>query len=415
MYRHEGRWHTDRPLTKDGIRRQMKRYAITREESKIILANEEYVEVYGIDIEPGGGAFVTRKGESYLNIWSPPSLEPVAGEWPVIERIIMRLCDNDEEAAEHLLNWLAYKVQNPASIPRTAVVFGTVQGGGKGTLFKIMSEILGADNCMEVGQISLESRFNGAWAGKLLVLGNEVVNNDNVKDVSERLKILIDSPRIEVEKKGQDVYTINNVTGWMFATNATTGGVKVEEGDRRFNVFTNFEPIEPDYREAVLSLFDGGGKDWSESGKAEVSAFFAFLKDYPVNAAQAGRPLDNDARDALISANVLMHDLFKQEVDEHGIDGFIKDLMDGGNYMLSRNRSEWDFGDAGVGIDVIYEAYVKFTQSRKGHPLKLPKFKTAMEVSHPKWEKVRPYIPGAGGKRRTLCYVVKRTPKGEPK
>lgn len=404
-----GRWRFDRLYKRIGAEHFLGELGLNRKTINDIFKTRSYPVIHGLTCVPNAGPLVDDDGEKLLNVWEAPKIQPAPGEWPRIRQILEHLCSHKPEAVTHLVNWLAYKVQNPAAIPRTAIVFGTSQGGGKGTLFKIMSEILGTGNCAEVDQFRLESRFNGSWGGKLLCLGNEVITADNVKDISERLKILIDSPNVEMEKKGKDSFSVPNVTAWMFATNATTGGVNIEAGDRRFNVFTNFSPITPEYHNMTISLFGPGGKGWSEGGLVEVRAFFDYLLKVAVDENAVGRPLENEERAALIEANKPLYELFKQDVEENGIDPYIQALMDKGNYDISRTKNVWDFGENGVGIEVVYQAYSHYAKSHGGHVLKLSKFKAAMLAGHPRWEWTRRNVPGTNNHQKTPVFLIKRT------
>ena len=77
-----------------------------------------------------------------LNYWVPPSVEPVAGDWSVIETFLLNIiCDRDRTLFDYLIKFLAHMWQKPEEKPGIMIVLLGGQGSGKGTLFNLLQSI----------------------------------------------------------------------------------------------------------------------------------------------------------------------------------------------------------------------------------------------------------------------------------
>lgn len=406
VYRRDGRWLVTEPIGKEGITNHLLESGMAPDEVKAMLQSRSYNKVYGVEIVPGVGHFHEEGGRWYLNTWVEPRVVATPGEYPRIERILDFLTDGDAAGAEWLAHWLALKVQNPAIVPRVAAVFTTKPGSGKGTLAKILSLLLGPENCATIEGSALESRFNARWADKLFVLADEVLTSESVKDVSNRLKVLIDAEHIELEGKGENQRAVRNRLAWMFASNDDVAPVVLEVGDRRYSVFSNHSPVPDEYKQMLKDAWEDDGATPTASFAAEISAFYHDLLELEVDRRLVSSPYDNAARDELIEANLPSHRLFFRYVDDVGVDALLDRVVTQGDWSLSRTRPEWDFGADGLATNIIYQCYVLFCRDAGAKALKLNKFGSAVKKHG--WRPVR------GGTKRNHGYAVRRNTTTTP-
>lgn len=410
VYKEKGEWKLDCLVGKDGIRHYLKMRGWEDDLITSVLKGGHYLVVSDVVMQPNKmPMFKDDHGNTFINTWVPPTIQPVSGTYPSIQALLNMITSGDEEGIKWLKHWIALKVQNPEIVPKVAVVISTTPGLGKGTLFYVISRMLGGENCAIIGREALESRFNSRWAQKLFILADEVLCSDNVRDVSDRLKMLIDAATIEIEGKGKDQRQIKNRAAWLFASNDKISPVNVEKGDRRYTVFNNHDVLPSGYVDMLNGLFEADRETPTNMFVAEIEAFYYEMQNLVVDRSLVSRPYNNEARENLIDANTHAHDMFFKEVDEYGIDDWLeKVLSQGADFSLSRTKSQWDFKENGLATDIIYHCYVEFCKARGVRGvLKYNRFGAAIRGHRPVWVAKRNTV----GDKRVNCYVVKRSVK----
>jgi hypothetical protein len=79
-----------------------------------------------------------------FNLWRGFTTEPREGDWSLMQAHIRDiLCDGNEEHAKFVLDWMAFKLQNPGARPETALLFPGAQGAGKGIVWNTYGELFG--------------------------------------------------------------------------------------------------------------------------------------------------------------------------------------------------------------------------------------------------------------------------------
>jgi hypothetical protein len=262
--------------------------------------------VFALDCAPGKPSVIVNPDGTYTwNTYVPPTLEPREGQWPSVRRVLMWLVNHEEGGLEWLINWLAYKVQNPGERPGCAVLLQGPQGTGKNVLFQIISEILGPENCAQIGEADVGKEFNGHWAFSLLVFMNELSQHGRRHvDLGNTLKAEITDQHGFFENKGKDRTRYHNRKAVIAATNHSKP-IELESSDRRWTVFHNPDsPNEPAadgriHREFLSGLFeDGPGDAFTPAFKEEIAAFAFHLLHYKVSG-KYRVPYENEARETL--------------------------------------------------------------------------------------------------------------------
>jgi len=378
----KGRWMTKNAVNLTTAVVHMCSQGWPAKEARAYVRDAELLpKVHGFDLRPNQPQlFQYEDGTTWLNTWVPPTVIPTPGEFPVIERVISWMAKDDAHGAAWLVNWMAYKVQNPMAVPKVAVVFATAPGAGKGFLARVLSEILGTENCAVVKQHELENRFNSRWVQKLFVLGDEILSSDNTKDISNYLKILIDGNDLELEAKGVDQITIKSKLAWMFASNDKISPVILESNDRRYSVYTNHTDMPEDYKAALRECFEIDRTTCTPAFEKEIAAFAEFLLRWAVDANMLMTPFANTDRAELIEANKPSYETFFDELEREGLDGMVGTT---GKYSgidgLPGERSEWDFGDKGILCLALYKLYQKHCRDTGARSLKRNKFGHAVK------------------------------------
>ena len=409
VYKRGGYWNLSEPVGKEGIKNHLLEMGLSEAESTVLLKQREYLRVYGADLVPNQPPiFASDDGKLYLNTWVPPSIQPKPGVHPRIDAIMGWLTREDAAGIHWLLHWMAAKVQNPELTPKVAIVFSTEPGGGKGTVALVMRHLLGMENTATIKREELENKFNARWVGKLFVLADEVISNENVRDISNLLKILIDGNELEIEGKGKDQKAIRNRLAWMFASNDRISPVALDEYDRRYTFFSNHDPLTLEYDGLVKGCYHMSYP--TPEFREEMAALYHELLQLKVDWSLISRPYQNEARKLLIEANKPTHEQFCAEVDDHGIDDLLEHIVVHSDFGLQKTRSEWDFGINGVSTQVLYRCYVEFCKRTGARPLKVNKFGVALRNHRPEWPFARNLVPGTKD-RRINCYVVTRATK----
>jgi hypothetical protein len=105
------------------------------------------------------GEWIRRSGVSCFNLYRPPIIGPGdpdrAGPW--LDHVRKVFADD----ADHIVTWLAHRVQRPQEKINHALVLGGKQGIGKDTILEPVKRAVGPWNFAEVSPQQLIGRFNG--------------------------------------------------------------------------------------------------------------------------------------------------------------------------------------------------------------------------------------------------------------
>src|SRR5262249_29776703 len=105
------------------------------------------------------GGWIERPKVSCFNLYRPPTIKrgnaATAAPWLDHARRVFGV------DADHIVRWLAHRVQRPAEKVNHALVLGGAQGVGKDSLLEPVKRAVGPWNCMEVSPQQLLGRFNG--------------------------------------------------------------------------------------------------------------------------------------------------------------------------------------------------------------------------------------------------------------
>jgi hypothetical protein len=220
------------------------------------------------------GGWIRRPGCSVFNQYRPPALvlgdAQKAGPW--LDHC-SRLYGDD---ADHIVKFLAHRVQKPHEKINHALMLGGAQGIGKDTLLEPVKHAVGPWNFIEVSPQHMLGRFNGFVKSVILRVSEarDLGEMDRFK-FYEHIKSYTATPPdvLRCDEKNIREYNIINVCGVIITTNHKTDGIHLPADDRRhfvaWSVLTN-DDFEQGYWRTIWS--------WYESdGIAHVAAYLAAL------------------------------------------------------------------------------------------------------------------------------------------
>ena len=196
-------------------------------------------------------------GDAY-NFYRASDIVPVEGDTRLWDQHLAYLFQ-DPSYANHVLNWMAWILQNMGLKPKHALlVAGFEKGTGKSFLAEVFARLIGKRNVSPVRTPELTSSFNSyAVKSKLLVV--EEMDALDKRKAKDTLHSIITQEDIPINEKGIPGYNIENCFGIMAMTN-TDAAIPLEQGDRRYLVVRTFaQPREAEYYERLYTVL--GDKD----------------------------------------------------------------------------------------------------------------------------------------------------------
>jgi hypothetical protein len=172
-----------------------------------------------------------------FNLW--PGLSLTASELGscelFLEHLRITVCRNDEAVYQWVLMWLAAIVQQPERLPGTALALRGAQGAGKSLVGEVMGLILGIRLYTKVSSPDeLTGRFNPHHEGRLLMQVEEGFFAGD-KGTVGRLKNMVTSPTVRIERKFMDSYELPNYVRLLITSNESWV-VPAGDRERRFMV-----------------------------------------------------------------------------------------------------------------------------------------------------------------------------------
>lgn len=187
---------------------------------------------YRVGFKPGQPQ-VIDDGTTF-NMYRTPTVTPVEGDTSWWNEHLEYLFP-DAEYRNHLLNWMAWIVQNLDKKPKHALIIqGEVNGTGKSFIGKVLTKILHQANVSIVPQNALSGRFN-AWALQCKLIVVEELRAADRNAVKEALHDIITEDLISIEQKGIDPIKIENCFGILAFTN-DVAALQLDNTDRRYLV-----------------------------------------------------------------------------------------------------------------------------------------------------------------------------------
>jgi Family of unknown function (DUF5906) len=183
------------------------------------------------------GGWIVRNAVGCFNLYRPPEVgKDDGGDVAVWIDHVNKLYPDD---AEHIILWLAHRVQRPEEKINHALVLGGAQGIGKDTLLEPVKYAVGPWNFKEVSPQQVMGRFNGFLKSVILRV-NEArdLGDFDRYALYDHMKAYTAAPPdvLRVDEKNLREHSILNCCGVIITTNHKTDGIYLPSDDRRHYV-----------------------------------------------------------------------------------------------------------------------------------------------------------------------------------
>jgi hypothetical protein len=220
------------------------------------------------------GGWIQRPGVSVFNLYRPPTIEP--GNPGEVAPWVDHINSIYDEHADHIIRWLAQRVQQPQIKINHALVLGGEQGIGKDTLLEPVKHAVGPWNCQEVAPSVMLGRFNGYVKSVILRVSEarDLGDMDRFTFYDHTKTLIAAPPDVHrCDEKNIREHSVLNVCGVIITTNHKSDGIYLPPDDRRhFVAWSDVERDEFDeeYWRALWKWYESGGI-------ANVAAYLATL------------------------------------------------------------------------------------------------------------------------------------------
>lgn len=183
------------------------------------------------------GGWISRPGCNTFNLYRESTVtagdSTRAGPW--LDHLKEIFPDN----ADHLVPWLAHRVQRPGEKINHAIVLGGSQGIGKDTILEPIKHAIGPWNFVEVSPTHMLGRFNGFLKSVVL----RVSEARDLGDVDrfafyDHMKNYTAAPPdvLRCDEKNLREHAVMNVCGVIITSNHKQDGIYLPSDDRRHYV-----------------------------------------------------------------------------------------------------------------------------------------------------------------------------------
>lgn len=190
------------------------------------------------------------------------AVEPNRGDASLIYKHILEvLADNGPTINEYILNWIADSFQNPAKTAGVILIFIGDEGGGKGTICRLILDIVGAGGMTIIGADELTSQWNNHFVNVTHLFVDEAICPDDKQAIS-KLKSMATEPTFLSKARYMNAETVNNYLHIMMATNSAFV-VNADTKSRRFCVLkiSDANRGNKEYFNPLYEQINVGGKE----------------------------------------------------------------------------------------------------------------------------------------------------------
>ena len=196
--------------------------------------------------------------DGFLNLYEPIEHTPQIGDFPNIRSLVLHIFGKQYNLG---LDYLQLLFLQPLQKLPILLLVSEERNTGKSTFLNFLKAVFG-DNVTFNTNEDFRSQFNSDWAGKLLIVVDEVLLNR--REDSERLKNLSTTFNYKVEAKGKDRTEIAFFAKFVLCSNNEYLPVIIDAGETRYWV-RKINPLQNDDTNFLQKL------------KEEIPAFLFFL------------------------------------------------------------------------------------------------------------------------------------------
>ena len=197
--------------------------------------------------------------DKFLNLYEPIGHQPKEGEFLHIESLIRHIFGEQYELG---MDYLQLLYLQPVQKLPILLMVSEERNTGKSTFLNFLKAVFQNNVTFNTNE-DFRSQFNVDWAGKLLIVVDEVLLNR--REDSERLKNLSTTLSYKVEAKGKDRDEISFFAKFVLCSNNELLPVIIDMGETRYWV-------------RKINRLESDDTDFLQKLKAEIPAFLYFLQ-----------------------------------------------------------------------------------------------------------------------------------------
>ena len=195
----------------------------------------------------------------FLNLYEPTDHQPQQGDFPCIRSLVEHIFGEQYELG---LDYIQLLYLRPIQKLPILLLVSEERNTGKSTFLNFLKAVFQNNVTFNTNE-DFRSQFNSDWAGKLLIMVDEVLLNR--REDSERLKNLSTTLSYKVEAKGKDRDEIAFFAKFVLCSNNEHLPVIIDAGETRYWV-RKINRLHSDDTDFLLKL------------KAEIPAFLCHLQ-----------------------------------------------------------------------------------------------------------------------------------------
>ncbi len=252
--------------------------------------------------------------DKFLNLYEPIEHQPKEGSFPHVESLVRHIFGEQYELG---MDYLQLLYLQPVQKLPILLMVSEERNTGKSTFLNFLKAIFHNNVTFNTNE-DFRSQFNADWAGKLLIVVDEVLLNR--REDAERLKNLSTTLSYKVEAKGKDRDEISFFAKFVLCSNNEYLPIIIDVGETRYWV-RKIEHLKSDDTDFLVKL------------KTEIPAFLFFLQHRTFFTQKESRMwfdpklTHTPALQKIIRSNrnkleIELSELFLDIIDSMEIDGF---------------------------------------------------------------------------------------------
>ena len=208
--------------------------------------------------------------DGFYNLYEPITHVPVEGEFPDIIKLMRHIFGEQFELG---LDYMQLLYRQPTQKLPILLLVSEERNTGKTTFLNFLKAVFQDYTTFNTNE-DFRSQFNSDWAGKLLIVVDEVLLCR--REDSERLKNLSTAQTYKVEAKGKDRQEVNFFAKFVLCSNNELFPVIIDVGETRYWV------------RKVMRL-DSDDTNFLQKLKEQIPAFLYYLQHRPLSTTKESR------------------------------------------------------------------------------------------------------------------------------
>lgn len=208
--------------------------------------------------------------DGFYNLYEPITHVPEEGEFPDIIKLMRHIFGEQFELG---LDYMQLLYMQPTQKLPILLLVSEERNTGKTTFLNFLKAVF-QDNATFNTNEDFRSQFNVDWAGKLLIVVDEVLLCR--REDSERLKNLSTAQTYKVEAKGKDRQEVNFFAKFVLCSNNELFPVIIDVGETRYWV------------RKVMRL-ESDDTNFLQKLKEQIPAFLYYLQHRPLSTTKESR------------------------------------------------------------------------------------------------------------------------------